>query len=224
MARLAPRSPRRDDPGTRGRLLETAGLVFAERGFDRATSKEICDRAGTNTAAVNYYFGGIAGLYEAVLEEIPRRLVTIEAISSAMDATDGHAPDRLSAFTGVVVGALTGPAAASWPLRVIARELVAPASIRDGLRLRGMYPGGRLLRALVSELTGLPDDHPDVAPACLSVAAPFLMLLICDRPTLDALFPGLGLDAADSEALADRIVRFTLGGLTGIAAPDRGNP
>src|SRR4051812_31772436 len=56
------------DDGTRGRLLEMAGEVFAERGFEAATVREICRRADVqNIASINYYFGDKNNLYvEAV--------------------------------------------------------------------------------------------------------------------------------------------------------------
>ena len=41
----------------RERILEAAGSVFAERGFEHATVRDICHQAGANGAAVNYYFG-----------------------------------------------------------------------------------------------------------------------------------------------------------------------
>ena len=47
----------------REQLLEAAGEVFAEKGYGRATSKEICERAGMNSASVNYYFAGVEPLY-----------------------------------------------------------------------------------------------------------------------------------------------------------------
>ncbi|GAG90788.1 unnamed protein product, partial [marine sediment metagenome] len=42
--------------------------VFAEKGFDGATVRDICFRVGANVAAVNYYFGGKESLYRSILE------------------------------------------------------------------------------------------------------------------------------------------------------------
>src|SRR3972149_7630201 len=68
------RNARRDPEGkplserTRERLLDAAGEVFAERGYRRATVREICRRANVNIASVNYYFKSKEDLYADVLE------------------------------------------------------------------------------------------------------------------------------------------------------------
>jgi len=48
---------------TRLRVLTSAVEVFATRGFRDATIHEICEGAGANIAAVNYYFGSKENLY-----------------------------------------------------------------------------------------------------------------------------------------------------------------
>ena len=53
---------------TRDRIVEAAGEIFAERGFEATTVRDICHAAGANIAAVNYYFGDKQRLFvEAVL-------------------------------------------------------------------------------------------------------------------------------------------------------------
>ena len=56
-------SDRRD---TKRRLLETASLVFAGKGYRGATVQDLCRAAGVNVAAVSYHYGSKDGLYLAV--------------------------------------------------------------------------------------------------------------------------------------------------------------
>ena len=56
------------DP-TREKLLEAAGPVFANRGYQAAKIREICEGAGGNVAAINYHFGDKLGLYTEVLQQ-----------------------------------------------------------------------------------------------------------------------------------------------------------
>jgi TetR/AcrR family transcriptional regulator, regulator of cefoperazone and chloramphenicol sensitivity len=213
--------PRSDaDQGTRSQLLEAAGQVFAEKGFDRATGKEICERAGTNTAAVNYYFGGMDGLYAAVVWEAHDRLVTVDAITSAI-AGKADARAKLEAVIGLVVGAITGPASSSWMLRVLGREFVAPTSAVEPLREKEFLPKSRILKGIVGELMGLPPDHPAVARGCISIIAPCVLLLLFDRRTLKLAFPQFSLSSTDAPVIVRHMVQYALAGLAAIAAETR---
>ena len=211
----APRHEK-DDQSTRQRLLEAAGQVFAEKGFDRATGKEICARADANTAAVNYHFGGMEGLYVAVVREAHSRLVTFDVLSAAV-AGKADAQAKLQAVIELLVRTLTGPTTSSWVLRVIGREVVAPSPALDALREEEMLPKTRILRAIVGELMGLPEDHPAVARGCVSVIAPCFMLLISDRHTLKRAFPNFGFDSQDAAAVVRHMVQFALAGLSAVA-------
>src|SRR5258708_7230718 len=125
--------PEPDRQSTHRQLLGAAGQECAEKGFERTTAREICERAGTNTGAVNYYFGGIEGLHAAVLEEARNRLFSVNAIAAAVAGkTDPKA--KLEAALTLVAHALTGPLSSSWVLRVLGRELVAPSQAMDEMK------------------------------------------------------------------------------------------
>lgn len=53
----------------RSRLVMSALRLFAERGYEGATTREICEAAGANVSAIRYYFGDKAGLYRAAFTE-----------------------------------------------------------------------------------------------------------------------------------------------------------
>jgi AcrR family transcriptional regulator len=53
---------------TKEKLLCAAIKVFAEKGYDGATVRDICFQVGANVAAVNYYFGSKENLYKYILE------------------------------------------------------------------------------------------------------------------------------------------------------------
>jgi AcrR family transcriptional regulator len=59
---------RRDRAATKDALLQAAMQVFAARGFDAATTREVAARAGANEQLIQRYFGGKAGLLIAILE------------------------------------------------------------------------------------------------------------------------------------------------------------
>src|SRR6202795_4666407 len=55
-------------PGAEDRLLESALVVFAERGFDGATTRDIAAHARVNLGLVQYYFGGKEKLWRAAVD------------------------------------------------------------------------------------------------------------------------------------------------------------
>jgi AcrR family transcriptional regulator len=60
---------RHDAQASRAALLDAAGALFDERGFDAATVRDIGERAGVDAALIARYFGGKEGLYLATLQQ-----------------------------------------------------------------------------------------------------------------------------------------------------------
>jgi AcrR family transcriptional regulator len=212
----APRQAPRRRPSTREQLLETAGQVFSEKGFAGATGKEICERSGANAAAVVYHFGGMDKLYAAVLQEARRRLAPSEALAEAVEReTDSQA--KLTAFIGLLVRALSGPAESNWAMRLLSREILSPNAIFDEMRHKEMRARAAILTSIVSELTGLPPDDPAVARSCINIMAPFGILMLIRPKRVERVFPVLSFGPESVEDTIRHMVKFALGGLAAIA-------
>jgi TetR/AcrR family transcriptional regulator len=61
--------PTKPKEETRDRLIAAATSLFAQRGFDGTSVKELADAAGVNVSLVSYHFGGKENLYRACLEQ-----------------------------------------------------------------------------------------------------------------------------------------------------------
>ena len=60
---------RRDKEATKQALLSAAGRVFAERGYDAATTREVAQQAGVNEQLIQRYFGGKEGLLLTLIRQ-----------------------------------------------------------------------------------------------------------------------------------------------------------
>jgi TetR/AcrR family transcriptional regulator, regulator of cefoperazone and chloramphenicol sensitivity len=205
--------PRRS---TREQLLETAGQVFSEKGFAGATGKEICERSGANAAAVVYHFGGMDNLYRAVVQEARNRLAPSEALAGAV-AQESDPKAKLTAFIGLLVRVLSGPASSTWAVRLLSREMISPTAIFDEVRNKEMRARAGILKSIVSELTGLPTEHPAVARSCINIMAPFGVLMLISPQRVERTFPVLSFGPETVEETTRHMVQFALGGLAAIA-------
>jgi len=59
---------RRDKEATKQALLAAGVQVFADRGYDAATTREVAQAAGVNEQLIQRYFGGKGGLLLAIIE------------------------------------------------------------------------------------------------------------------------------------------------------------
>ena len=198
---------------TRQQLLQAAGEVFAAHGYARATSKEICQRANANIAAVNYHFGGKDELYAAVLEEAHRRLISIESLAvtaqSQMDARS-----KLRMFIGRIVGEIANRDESAWELRVLSRELLSQSPLMERMIANQVLPKVKLFSGIVAEITQLPVTHPAVGRCVVNIVGPCIFLLIANRLLQQRILPNLDLSAAD---LTEHMVSFALAGMQAIA-------
>ena len=137
---------------TKRRLLEAAGQVFAEKGRDHATVRDILKRAGMkNIAAVNYYFENKEKLYEAVLrhafknglDELPRPAWLPEA----------PAEDKLRWLVRAIACHMLKDRD-EWHMHLLMRELSSPSEAGRALVRDFIRPIYEALWLILRELLG----------------------------------------------------------------------
>ncbi len=80
-------------PDYRAKIGAVAEALFAERGFDGTSTREIAEQAGTTKALIYHYYENKEALYQTLLEDAVSGVVTqIEAI--AADGTEPEAQIR----------------------------------------------------------------------------------------------------------------------------------
>lgn len=207
---------RGDGAATKAQILEAAGRVFAAKGFDRATGKEIAEHSGSNSAAINYYFGGMDGLYAEVLVEAHRHLVSYDEMA-AVAKRAASPEDKLRALIALAVPAIVGSTKGAWQLKVLSREFLSPSPVFHVLQDRELLPKRQLVFEIVAAVLDRPVDDPVVTRSCLSVMAPIAMLLTADPKVTALMFPQLGSGKDAAEEMVDHLLRFSMAGLAAVA-------
>ncbi len=208
---------RQDGLETRKQLLEAAGEIFAEHGYAKATSKEICERANANVAAVNYHFGSKDQLYAAVLQEAHSRIVSIESMAAATQSRMDP-KIKLRMFLSLIVQQVAKRDRGRWELRVLSREILSRSPLMSTLIEKQIAPKAALLRSMLGELMRMPANHPAVSRTLINIMGPFLMLLITDRALQKKVAPHLEVDI---ETLTEHMVTFALAGIEAVARQAR---
>jgi AcrR family transcriptional regulator len=201
-----------DAAATRHRLLDAAGAVFAEVGYERAGVRDICARAHANVAAVKYHFGGKYQLYEAAISHWFERQQRQHAMMAAGVANSGRGD--LRGFIRMFVGRLLDSGKPAWHARLMAREMIEPTGVLDKMVAQSMLPMVKQLRQIVRDIVGPACPDVVVERAMLSVISQCVFYLHC-RPVLERVFPAHA-KTPDIEAIAAHIADFSAAGLAAI--------
>jgi len=217
-------SKKNDD--TKARLLDAAGEVFAHHGFRSATVREICRRASTNVAAVNYHFGDKEALYVAVLEyslQLARRRYPPD-----LGLRDEATPEeKLRAFIHSLLLRILGEGVPAWHGKLMAREISDPTDALDKLVKSSIRPLHEYLVSILNEL--LEEEVPakggkrdEIFLCAMSIIGQCLQHFT-GRQIVAALRPK-SFNPADIEGIADHITRFSLVGIRGLRTAGQVQP
>jgi AcrR family transcriptional regulator len=196
------------DP-TRQRLIEIAGPIFADRGYEATTIKEITDQAKLNVASVNYHFRDKMGLYLEVLRQgLPQQGAGNDEPPEEMEPEA-----RLHSFVGWFLRSLLGTGRPAWVSQIMCHEMSQPTAafpqvIQEIVRPTLEYAGG-----IVAALLGAPRESEQVRLTAHGLLAQCVHW-VRTREGLTLLWPELDLsDRTVLDRVAEHICAFTLGGI-----------
>ena len=140
----------------RSRILQAAGPVFAEKGFRKATVREICQVADVNLAAINYYFGDKERLY---IETVKRaHEIRVQQVPLREWSDDTPPSIKLRGFIETLVTRMVGLEEAPWQARLMLREILQPTAACKELVDDFFRPHFDRLLTILDEI--LPADTP----------------------------------------------------------------
>lgn len=162
------------ETGTGERVRATAFDVFARRGFDGTSLREICEAAGVNSAAVNYHWRSKEDLWAAMFEEVGRRILAIVAVHHDSDKPRG---EQLLEILGALFDAMADD---SRPLRIVAWAMLQADSVDFNRLSAALTPALRLLIDSVKQMqiAGEIESTVDVETAISTLFGQFLYALI----------------------------------------------
>ena len=135
---------------TRAAILKAAKKIFAAKGFDAATVRDICTEAGANIALVSRYFGSKSGLYAEVCRSLYDGLA---APLSHLDVGISTAEDWRSNVREWIEHALRLVSATRSPAKEIAgvfrQEMFNPSPMRKYFHDTFMMPIFNCLKRLI---------------------------------------------------------------------------
>jgi len=208
-------APSTDD--TQDRLLEAARHVFAEKGVERATVREILKRAGVkNIAAINYYFGDKERLYIETIKHA-HRTTCMTRENLPRWAADTPPAQKLRDFIHTFVRRMMD---AEDPVatQLMMREMTHPTQACEELVRDNIRPVAMFLQGILAELMPQESEAKQMM-AAFSIVSQIIFyrqnqavirLLAANRPEFKEI---------TAELLADHIASFSLAALGSSLTP-----
>ena len=199
---------RKDGKKTQLNLLNAACEVFAQKGYNDARVSEICKRAGSNLASINYYFGNKKNLYAEVWKHAFEKMGE-PAFSAPVNA---RPQDRLQAYIKALIQNFSVEGDISLFNRLYLRELLNPTGLVPSSWLKVIEPGRRILQGILRDIMepGTPD--PDIIFCELSIINQCRMFVNIKSGDLEYLL-GQAITPDLIQELTRHIFEFSLAGI-----------
>ncbi len=198
---------------TREQLFRAAIEVFSEHGYEAATVREICTRAGANVAAINYHFGDKKSLYTAIFDEA---FASVRKHRARFLPTTAPAEQRLAAYIRSFFEELYCSEEDQREARQISAiylmEIAHPTEVLDRIVEEYISKDAEELRDIILGLLG-PGAEPMTLVNCAESVVGQVLYYYHAKPLIQRLHPDLPPVELRLEKLIQHVMQFSLAGI-----------
>ena len=204
---IEPHRPvRHDGEQSRERLLRVGLALFAQKGFEKTSTREIAEAAHTNIAAISYYFGDKAGLYRAVFFESQGS--PTEDIARYTDPALSLEQALQGLYASFLEPLRQGELARQC-MKLHAREMVEPTGLWDEEISTSIRPMHDALVGVLCRHFQLPRADDDVHRLAVCIAGLGVHMHV-GRDVIDVIAPTLNSRPRSLDTWSERLVMYAL--------------
>jgi AcrR family transcriptional regulator len=211
-------SVKRQDPEVSARILAAAEEVFAEKGPDGATLREITQIADVNLAAVSYYFGSKSRLALAVFDQLStrineRRLADLEACVATAKA-EARAPDLRTVLEVFIRPYLEAGTSGRLFARLVLQHRLSPTELTRAIIQQHFDPMARRFIAAIAEACPHLDPKEFFWRYAFMIGTVVYSVADSGVTERTAQLSGGKIDLANTDDLRRAMLSFLVGGMT----------
>lgn len=198
------RHARSDGEQSRERLLHSALALFAEHGYAKTSTRQLAEAAGTNLAAISYYFGDKAGLYRAAFTELQGNS---EEDMARFIGVKLSLAEALRGFYGGFVEPLKHGVLMEQCVKLHMREMLEPTGLWAEEINQGIRPMHDAMVVVLCRHLGLrrPDDEVQRLAVCIAALGVHLHI---GRDVMDAVAPQLHSKPKSLDRWVDQLTMY----------------
>lgn len=195
-----------DSERTKAAVIQAAGELFANSGFNGVTARQVTAKAGVSLGAIPYHFGSMEALYEEVL--VAAIKISDEALPLFDEANAATPEQSLRLAIEWMIEDYAAQKVA-WPIKLIEREALDPsASFRKVLKLKYL-PEFEWLCDVVSRVTSLTKDNDAVRFGVITLHL-LASTFMTHRRILQDFAPAVVENAHGGDAFVEVLANVTL--------------
>ncbi|MDD5037591.1 MAG: CerR family C-terminal domain-containing protein [Methylococcaceae bacterium] len=202
-----------DSQAARSRLVTAALRLFAEKGYEAATTREISEAAGANISAIRYYFGDKAGLYRAAFTE---SMADLPCHTNRQSYANRPLPEALPLLLRDFLEPLKRGEEFALVMKLHFREMIEPTGAWQHKIDADIKPQHEALVIMLQEYLGLDRVDADIHRLAFAIIGMPVHFYV-GQDIVSAILPQMLADPAAIDVLAERLAGYALSMIEGEA-------